>query len=299
MVINSGDIKVGGQAVIEGVMMKSKDAWSVAVRDQNGNIKIKKETLRHSPKLLRIPIIRGLVALFEAMTLGIKAIDFSASAAYGQDEEKVSQLTFAFSMVMGIGLGVALFIYLPLYITKLSGGLFPIFADNSFLFNLLDGIIRVIFFVLYVLIISQWSDMKRIFQYHGAEHKVIYAFESGRKLSIEDIMKYSTRHPRCGTSFLFIVMMISILIFSLIPKTWEFYYKFGSRIVLIPVIAGLSYEILKLSAKASNNPIVKLLIQPGLMLQYITTKEPDEKQLEVAMKALEEVISIEVKEKNV
>ncbi|MBF0515690.1 MAG: DUF1385 domain-containing protein [Nitrospirae bacterium] len=272
-------------------MMKSKDLWSVAVRDQKGVIHVKKEQLRPMPKALKLPFIRGVYALYQSLALGVKAINYSASKAIDEEEEKPMSsatitLTMAFAFVMGIGI----FLFLPLYLTKLIGLMVRPVAESSFLFNIADGILRVGFFVVYIFVISLWKDMRRIFEYHGAEHKVIFAFEAGTDMQLSSIKKFGTHHPRCGTSFLFIVMLMSILIFSIIPKEWAFSWKFASRVVLIPMIAGLSYEVLRYSASASANPIIKFLIQPGLLLQRITTKEPDDAQIEVALRALTEVV---------
>jgi uncharacterized protein YqhQ len=284
-------MQVGGQAVIEGVMMKAKDFWSVAVRDTKGVIHVKKEKLAPLPKPLKLPVLRGVVSLYQALVLGIKALDYSASKAYEDEGEKpLSGTAVAMTMSFAFLLGIGLFILFPLYLTKLLGTIFVAVERSSFLFNIVDGIIRVIFFLLYIFIVSFWKDMRRVFEYHGAEHKVIFAYESGLGLDMNNIKNYGTHHPRCGTSFIFIVMILSILVFSIIPKSWDFFLKFGSRIVLIPLVAGISYEVLKLSAKMNNNPIVKLLIQPGLMLQYITTREPDDSQVEVALRALTEVV---------
>jgi uncharacterized protein YqhQ len=166
-------------------------------------------------------------------------------------------------------------------------------STSSLMFNLVDGVIRVIVFLLYIIIIGMWKEMRRIFEYHGAEHKVIHAYEDGKELTMQNIKHHSPLHPRCGTSFLLIVMVISIFTFSFIPQYWPFLYKFLSRLVLIPLIAGLSYEFLKLSAKMEHNRIFHMLIQPGLLLQRLTTREPDEAQIEVALKALQEVLIFE------
>ncbi|MCG6551816.1 MAG: DUF1385 domain-containing protein [Candidatus Magnetominusculus sp. LBB02] len=284
-------MKVGGQAVIEGVMMKNRDLWSVAVRDPMGVIHVKKERLRPLPKILKIPFIRGVNALYQSLALGVKAINYSASKALDETEEKpMSSLTITLTMVFAFVMGIGIFLFLPLYITKLIAAVLPPIGESSFLFNIADGVLRVGFFIVYIFIISQWKDMRRIFEYHGAEHKVIFAFEAGTDMEISSIQKFGTYHPRCGTSFLFIVMLMSILVFSVIPKTWAFSWKFGSRVVLIPMIAGLSYEILRYSAKSTANPLIKFLIQPGLLLQRITTKEPDDSQIEVALRALTEVV---------
>lgn len=278
---------VGGQAVIEGVMMKSRNGWAVAVRDKQGVIHLKKEPLAKMPYLFKLPVVRGFIALFHALSLGIRALEYSAGKAYeGTDEKPLTKSAMAITIASSIGLGIGLFILLPLYATKLIGMALSAVAEQSLLFNLVDGLVRVVVFLLYILVIGLWSEMRRVFEYHGAEHKVIHAFEEGRELTPQSAKQYSPLHPRCGTSFLLIVMVMSILVFSFVPQSWHFIYKFLSRLVLIPLIAGLSFELLKLSAKMSENPIIRLMIYPGLMLQRLTTREPDESQLEVAIAAL-------------
>ena len=288
---------IGGQAVIEGVMMKSAKCWTVAVRDQKGEIHVKKEVLKKLPRALRLPFVRGVVALYDALAIGIRAIEFSASTAFNDVSEKpMNPLTIASTIIFAVLMGIGLFIFLPLYLTKVIGVFVSQIANSSFIFNLTDGIIRVLFFLLYVFAIGLWKDMRRIFEYHGAEHKVIHAYEAGKELKVENVQPFSPHHPRCGTSFLLIVMVISILVFSFIPQSWPFSAKFLSRLVLIPVIAGSSYELLRLSAKLKDNPLVRLLTMPGLMLQRLTTREPDDSQIEVAIKAVEEVLLAEGKE---
>lgn len=284
---------IGGQAVIEGVMMKSKKGWTVAVRSPDGEIHIKRELLSEVPGILRLPIIRGFIALFSAMFIGVKAIEFSAGKAYEGEGEDLSPAAMTFTIILSILIGIGLFLLLPLYATKLLGTIFSSVSSSSFLFNLVDGVIRVFIFILYIVSIGMWKEMSRIFEYHGAEHKVIHAYENGKDLTVQNIKTHSPLHPRCGTSFLLIVMIISIFTFSFIPQEWPFLYKFLSRIILIPLIAGLSYEFLKLSAKMKHNALMHLLIQPGLLLQRLTTREPDESQIEVAIRALEEVLTIE------
>jgi uncharacterized protein YqhQ len=280
---------VGGQAVIEGVMMKAPNGWSVAVRDQKGEIHIKRQPTKSRGRFFKLPIIRGVIALFEAIIIGVKAIDFSASKAYaGENDKPLSPVSIALTIMVAFVLAILLFILLPLYLAKL----FPVSRDSSLWFNVIDGLIRVSLFILYIFFIGLWKDMARIFEYHGAEHKVIHAYENGLELSMDNIRKYSPHHPRCGTSFLFIVMILSILVFSLIPHSWSFLYKFFSRVVLIPLIAGLSYEALRLSAKLKDNFLVNLMILPGLLLQRLTTREPDESQIEVAVAALREAVVI-------
>jgi uncharacterized protein YqhQ len=286
---------VGGQAVIEGVMMKSAGNWTVAVRDQSGTIHLKEERLSPLPRFLKLPLIRGVVALFHALALGIKAIEFSASKAYNEEtkETPMSKFVIAATIAVSVLLGIGLFILLPLYATKLLGLLFHGVSRSSLLFNFTDGAIRVMIFLCYVILIGVWKEMARIFMYHGAEHKAIHAYEAGMELTVENVKKYSPLHPRCGTSFLMIVMVVSILVFSFIPQGWPFLYKFLSRLVLIPFIAGSSFELLRFSAKVKDRPVMRLMIQPGLLLQRLTTREPDDAQIEVAISALSAVLKLE------
>ena len=288
---------IGGQAVIEGVMMKSGNAWTVAVRNSDKEIVLKKERSRELPKFLKLPILRGVTALVQALSIGIRALLFSAEAS-GLDEETPSSLSLALTVVFSFALGIGLFLFLPLYTTKLMGALLASINESSLVFNLVDGVIRVLIFLMYVVLISMNKDIKRVFQYHGAEHKVVHAFEAGVDLTPQNIDKHSPIHPRCGTSFLIMVMLLSIMVFSLIPKEWAFIYKFLSRIALMPLIAGLSYEFIKFSSKKMNNPFVRMLSMPGLWLQKLTTGVPSHDQIEVAVRALEEVLEMDGKRKN-
>jgi uncharacterized protein YqhQ len=282
-------LNVGGQAVIEGVMMRSPNYWAVAVRKPDGGIEVKDDKLdmlSETNKFAKLPIIRGVIMLVSALVLGIKALNFSANVAYDEEEEMSNWAIYG-TISFAFLIAIAVFFVLPLFLTNL-------FHFKSYLlFNIVDGIIRIGFFLIYIYAISLMSDIKRIFQYHGAEHKVIYNYENDDNLSVESAKKYTTLHPRCGTSFLIIVLLISILIFSAVPKSSPFYIKVLSRIVFIPLIAGLSYEALKLSAKYKDNFLVKLFVLPGLWLQKITTKEPDELQIEVALEALKTVLNKE------
>jgi len=285
---------IGGQAVIEGVMMKAPRGWTVAVRDEKGEIHLKRERMGSLPSFLKLPFIRGVVALYQALVIGIKALEFSAKKAYtSEKEEALSPLSIAVTIGTAFLLAVALFIFLPLYITRLTGQLVHIVSAHSILFNLVDGLIRVGIFLVYIYSIGLWKEMRRVFEYHGAEHKVIHAYESGKELRVDNVRPFSPRHPRCGTSFLLIVMVMSILVFSIIPQSWPFGAKFLSRIILIPMIAGLSYEVLRSTARMKDNPIMYLLSLPGLILQGLTTREPDDSQIEVAIIALKEVIALE------
>jgi uncharacterized protein YqhQ len=281
---------IGGQAVIEGVMFKSRKGWAVAVRDPKGNIRLKSEPLK-SRRLEKVPLFRGFFVLFHTLMLGIRALEYSAQVS-AQEEKPISPLAMALTVAASFALAVALFLFLPLYVTKLLGLAYAPVAESGLLFNFVDGVVRVFLFLVYVWGVGLWKEMGRVFEYHGAEHKVIHAYEAG-DLSKGKVSGESPRHPRCGTSFLLIVMVISILVFSLIPKDWSFLYKFLSRVVLIPVIAGVSYELLKLSDRMKSNPVMGLMILPGLALQRLTTREPDEGQIEVALAALERVLAME------
>jgi uncharacterized protein YqhQ len=291
-------INIGGQAVIEGVMMRAPRALAIAVRRPDGEITVKKEEvvpLSERFPIVKLPIVRGAVALFQSLIVGIKALNFSANEAIAEEDvksgEKKELSSWAMAGTMGVafGFGILLFFIMPLYLTKL---LVPLIGDSNIVFNLVDGVIRVVVFLLYIWTISRMEDIQRVFQYHGAEHKSIFAFEAGEELTVENVRKHSRLHPRCGTSFLLIVMVVSIVIFSMIPKLWPFYLKAGSRVVLLPLIAGVSYEFLKWSAKNDNTPLVKMIIAPGLALQRLTTREPDESQMEVAIRSMEEALAV-------
>lgn len=275
--------------------MKSKRGWAVAVRDPRGEIHTRIETLRKLPPIYELPFVRGVLVLLHTLTIGIKALEFSASKAYdeGEGEAPLSKTSIALTIAASMGLGIVLFVLVPLYAAKLAGMAVEAIAKGSLLFNLVDGVIRVIIFLLYIVLVGMWSEMRRVFEYHGAEHKVIHAYEAGRTLDVQSVREYSPRHPRCGTSFLMIVMVLSILIFSIIPQDWTFVYKALARVVLMPLIAGISYEALKLSAKMQDNLLVRILIFPGLLLQKLTTFEPDDRQIEVAIVSMKAVLDME------
>lgn len=294
-------INVGGQAVIEGVMMRAPRSVAIAVRRPDGEIVVRRELvlpLSERFPVVKLPILRGAVALFTSLIIGIKALNFSANEAMTEEEKdkegekaggELSSWAMAGTMTVAFGFGICLFFLFPLYLTKLMT---PVIGDNNIVFNLVDGVIRVIIFLLYIWGISRMEDIRRVFQYHGAEHKTIFAFEAAEELTVENVRRYSRLHPRCGTSFLLIVMLVSIAVFSLIPKLWPFIFKAGSRIVLLPLIAGISYEFLRWSAKNDANPLVRMIIAPGLALQRLTTGEPDDAQLEVAIRSLNEALEV-------
>lgn len=285
---------IGGQAVIEGVMMKSPEGWSVAVRDPQGVINFKTVRTTKNHPFFRLPLIRGSVALFQALIIGIKAIEFSGNIAFQEEGEKpLSPWSMALSIGMALVLAIALFKFLPLLAATGLGAVYEGVAKSSFLFNLIDGVTRVFIFFLYIMAIGFWGEMKRIYQYHGAEHKVIYAFEANEELTVENARKYTPFHPRCGTSFLLIVMIISIMAFMFIPQEWTFAEKLLARIVCIPLIAGIAYEAQRLSARVKDHPVMGVLVFPGMLLQRLTAHEPDDAQIETAIAALNEVLKLE------
>ena len=297
----SEKLSIGGQAVLEGVMMRSPHAFTVAVRKggkPGAEIALLKETLQPVGErfpLLKKPVLRGSVVLFEAMVLGLRALNFSANEAIESEDgkkEEIGTLAMAGTMVVALLFAFGLFLGLPLLLTYLLGAQYSAFKGNV-LFNLTDGAIRVSLFLGYVSGISFMKDIRRVFEYHGAEHKAIGAYEAGEPLTVENARKYSCIHPRCGTSFLMVVMVLSIMLFSLIPASWPLWAKAVSRIVLMPLVAGLSYEFIKYSAKQRGNKFIEALIYPGLLLQRLTTREPSDDQLEVAIRAMDEALAME------
>lgn len=287
-------VNIGGQAVVEGVMMRAPENFVIAVRRPDKKIVVKKSIVSiDKSSFFKKPFLRGLVGLYDALVLGMKALNFSAFHAMGEGSEKITKKEMFLGMFIGIGLGVLMFVFVPLLLTDLLKYFFSIIGESFLVFNAVDGVIRVIFFLIYVYVISFMKDIRRVFEYHGAEHKAIFTYENGLELTVENARKMGRLHPRCGTSFLLIVMVVSIFIFSLVPKESHFLIKFLSRIILLPVIAGVSYEILKLSSKYKDNFFVNMLIKPGLWLQKITTREPDDEQLEVALVSIREALGKE------
>ena len=298
------DMLIGGQAVIEGVMMRSLTGYSVAVRQPDGGVAIKQDKLVSLAKkypFLKFPVLRGSVVLIQSLILGMRALNYSANVAVPQQEgeagpqKEMSNWAIAGSMLFALLLGVGLFILAPLGLTNLIRHyLAP--GMGNIAYNAIDGVIRAIFFFVYILSISFMNEIRRVFQYHGAEHKTVYTFEANEELTVENARGKSTLHPRCGTSFLMFVMAISILVFSLVPSTMPFAVKFAARVVLIPLIAGLAYEVIRFSARHLKSAACRMLIQPGLWLQRITTKEPDDTQLEIAIVALKTALAYDVVE---
>ncbi|MBU4501497.1 MAG: DUF1385 domain-containing protein [Nanoarchaeota archaeon] len=279
--------KVGGQAVIEGVMMRSQTKMAIAVRNPEGKIVIKTKKLNLlSDRMKKWLFVRGIINLVEMLSHGMKALNFSSEVALGEDnkEGKSSILLFVIMAILGIGAGLALFKLLPLWIAALIG------PKSNILFNMIDGGVKLFIFIAYIYVISMMKDVKEVFRYHGAEHKSIACLEAEEKLTVENCRKYSTKHPRCGTSFIMIVIVISIIVYVFIPLSVPFWYKLLYRILLLPVIAGVSYEILKIGAKYHKNFFFSLFEKPGIWIQHLTTKEPTDKQIEVALAALKKVL---------
>ena len=294
---------IGGQAVMEGIMMRNGSEYSVAVRKENGEIEVKKETYKgvgSKCKLFRLPFIRGIFSFVDSLVLGMKSLNYSASLFMedGEEEEepgrfekwlqkkfgdKAEKVIMDMTMVISIILAMGIFMVFPTWVSTLMKPL----LGNGIWMALFEGVLRIAIFIAYVGLISLMPDIKRTYMYHGAEHKCINCIEHGLPLTVENVMKSSKEHKRCGTSFLLIVMVISILFFLVIrPET--LWLRLVSRILLIPVIDGVSFEFLRLAGN-SDNPVVNLLSKPGLMLQGLTTKEPDEKMAEVAICAVEAV----------
>lgn len=292
-------INVGGQAVIEGVMMRGPEYIATAVRKPSGEIVYKRQKISSAKnKFLKIPFIRGGVMIFDALVLGIKELTFSANQSEESEEEHLSDKEAILTAFVSMGLGILLFMVLPSMIATF------IFKDNRAASNFLEALFRIVFFVLYIWLISFSKDIKRVFQYHGAEHKAIYAHENSLELTTENASKFTTLHPRCGTSFLLIVMLVAILVFSTldlilpVPDTTvkKIFMKVFLRIIFMPLIAGISYELQRYSSRHLDNVFVKILAGPGLALQKLTTAEPDDKQLEVAITSLKLALGEEVEE---
>jgi len=300
-------INVGGQAVIEGVMMRSPHCLAIAVRQPDGKVVVKHEKWKsfvERCRIFKLPFFRGPVILIETLVNGIQALNFSASVVLQEEDDNSSSWTIILALIAGLALAITFFIVLPHYLSYLIGRIGPVKFDiNSGLFHTVDGYLKILFFLLYLVIISLFEDIRRVFQYHGAEHKSIYTYEAGEPLSVENARKYSTLHPRCGTAFLLIVLVLSIFVFSAffiyVPQIptdsvlLKNVYNIFIKILLFVPLAGIAYEIIRFSGKHSDNKLLRWAICPGLWLQKLTTREPDDDQLEVALKALETALEVE------
>ena len=282
----------GGQAVIEGVMIRGKEGVAISVRQPDGQLNVVKQPLAsiYKGRLRKMPLIRGIITLIETLVLGTQSLLHSAQVAAAEEAgEKIPAVVLWGTVAVSLALGVALFFMVPLLATRY---LIDPYIDSNLLRNVFEGLIRIGIFVAYLKVMSLIPDIKRVFAYHGAEHKVVNAYEAGVPLDVESVRNYSTAHARCGTAFLFIVLIVAIFVFALVgqPGLW---LRILSRIALIPVIAAISYEIMKFGAGHINNPLVRILLAPGLLLQSISTREPDDSQIEAAISALNEVIKID------
>ena len=326
------DVLLGGQAVLEGVMMRSPRSMAVAVRRPSGEISVMRReipSLAERYPILKWPVLRGSVVMIQALILGISSLNYSAEAAFEEAVQapegtpdvsanktseasdsgtvattqatsssatkessgKGASIAIVLSLVASIGVGFALFFLLPLAMTDLVKRFAPA-LQNGIVYNLVDGFFRISMFLAYLTAISLLRDIKRVFEYHGAEHKTVYAHEGKNDLTVENVRRQSRLHPRCGTSFLLFVMVVSILVFSLLPTKLPFYIMIFPRLAMVPLIAGLSYEAIRWSARRTN-ALARFLIKPGLWLQRLTTREPDDEQIAVAIRALREALAME------
>jgi len=289
-------LRVGGQAVIEGVMIRSPQSMAIAVRRPRGDIVVKRQGLTFFSEkniLFKVPLLRGVITLIGALILGLHALNYSANQALSEEEKVLSLWAMGLTLSAALCFGVLLFFLFPLYLTNWMRFVIPMVSESGVIFNLVDGVIRLIVFLIYLWTISFFKEIRRVFEYHGAEHKSIFAFEAGEILVADRVKGFSYLHPRCGTSFLLIVMMVSIFVFAMIPHDLPFGYKVASRIVLIPLIAGLSYEIIRFADQKREKRGIQYFIKPGLWLQRLTAREPSEAQIEVALSALKGVLEAE------
>ncbi|MBW2991404.1 DUF1385 domain-containing protein [Candidatus Woesearchaeota archaeon] len=302
------ELMIGGQAVIEGVLMRTGDKYAVAVRKPDGKIILKKEkyiSRTKKNKILGLPFIRGIIVLVETMVLGYRALTFAANQQMEEISKKektkektkkkkqrkkqeLGTLELVVTFVISILFALLLFKFIPLGIATLLKNKL---AGSNILFNLIDGLTKFAILILYILAISLIKDVKILFQYHGAEHKTVYCYEHNKKLTLKNVKNYSTAHPRCGTTFLLLVILLSILFYLLIPLETNFWLKLLIRILFLPIIAGIAYEWIKLTGKHPDKPLTKILAAPGLLVQKLTTREPDDTQIEVAIKALKGVVN--------
>jgi len=286
------EFNYGGQAVIEGVMMRGSKSVAVAVRDPAGQIVVQREALNafiYQGPISKIPVLRGLTSLWDALVLGIRALMHSADVALGEEEGVEFSGPIAWgTMALSLGLGVGLFLLLPMFLVSLVDQ----HISSSLVSSAVEGVIRILFFIGYIAAIGLMPDIRRVFAYHGAEHKTINAYEDGAPLEPARVAEYSSAHTRCGTGFLLIVLVIYILITAPMGRP-PLLIRLASRLITIPIVAGISYELMKFGSRHYDNPLVKVLVAPGLALQRLTTREPDESMLEVAIASLRSVLEAE------
>lgn len=289
---------IGGQAIIEGVMMRGPHKIAMAVRKPDGEIIVEEKENKKRNVIPKIPIVRGLFAFFESMIIGVQALMFSANF-YDLDDgtekkendkdekQEISSWMMYLSVFFSLIISIGMFILLPNFVSSL---IVPNKEANVVLYNVIESILRISIFIVYLLLVSKMKDIKRVFEYHGAEHKSIFCYEAGEELNVENVKKQSRFHPRCGTSFLLFVMIISIIIFSLIGRHPNIFVNMGLRLLLLPLVAGISYEVIKFAGRNADNKWISWLNKPGMWLQHLTTREPDDSQIEVAIASLKAVI---------
>ena len=280
----------GGQAVIEGVMIRGRKSVVTAVRRPGGGLAIDEKPLSpvYTGRVRRTPFLRGIIVIIEAMVLGIKSLLYSANVSLEEEKEELSGTSVWMMVTFAVVLGVALFLIIPLFLTRLINP----YITSSLVFHLIEGVIRLLIFIAYLKVIGLMPDIRQVFTYHGAEHKAVNAYEAGVPMEVEAVKAYDKEHVRCGTSFLFVVLIIAILVFALVgrPSLWLMVL---SRILLIPVIAALGYEVILFGANHARNPLVRAVLAPGLWLQGMTTREPDDSKIEVALAALRRAVEID------
>ena len=295
---------VGGQAVMEGVMMRSPHSYCTAVRRASGEIVTEESPLPRVSEtypIFKYPILRGVGTLGQAMWLGVKALKFSANVALADENSKdgkpeaseIPAWVMTANMVFSLLFFIVLYKFVPLWLTTQLQNVYPV-IENRFLFNLVDGVIRIAIFITFLFGLSRYKDIHRVFEFHGAEHKVVFNFESGKPVTTANAQSYVTFHPRCGTSFLLVVMVISMVLYTILPVD-GFAAKFAARIVLLPLIAGLSYELIRFAARKRGS-LLALMTAPGLWLQKITTQPPSDTQVDVAIRALDGAMALEKKQ---
>ena len=280
----------GGQAVIEGVMIRGRRHYSLAVRRPNGEIATHSSRLStlYTGRLRGIPLLRGVIVLIETLVIGMEALSRSANIALEEEGHELSRWSLALMLVISLGIGVGLFFIAPLLAIRSVDSM--IASDE--LSNIVEGLLRLAIFVVYILLIGLMPDIKRVFAYHGAEHMTVHAHEDGHPLDVEHVRPYPTAHNRCGTAFLLVVMIVAIIVFTFLGRP-PILISIASRVVLVPVIAGISYEIIRFSGAHSGNPLVNAIVYPSLALQKLTTREPDDDQIEVAIQAMSHAIAVD------
>lgn len=280
----------GGQAVIEGVMIRGRDHYSLAVRKLNGDITTVSSRLStlYTGRLRSIPLIRGVIVLLETLVIGIQALSRSANMALEEEGQELSGWSMAIMLAISLTVGIGLFFIAPLFAIRSLDSM----IESDALSNFLEGILRLAVFLAYILLIGRLPDIKRVFAYHGAEHMTVHAHEHNLPLDVEHVRQFPTAHNRCGTAFLLVVMIVAIVVFTFVGRP-SLPVSVASRIVLVPVIAAISYEIIRLSGAHATNPLVKFIVYPSLALQSLTTRKPDDAQIEVAIRAMERAIAID------